>query len=118
MHTQITDGNELYRTPKGRSWQCDVTNRVYIQFEGTTIAFKVQDFSSFYRKVVAVNIHEMIFNLSDQYDFERIEAPQNGVSLKLTLCEILQLRDLLDGTKFALKLNSLLHEVFGEVSMA
>jgi hypothetical protein len=31
----------------------------------------------------------------------------------LTLCEIIQLRDLLDGTKFSLDLNSMLYEVLG-----
>ncbi len=46
-----------------------------------------------------------------------IEAPQNGVSFQLTLCEIIQLRDFLEGTSFALKLNSLLHEALGDVSL-
>lgn len=117
MTSQISESNELFRVAKGCSWQCDLTNRVYLQFQETTAAFRMRDFFAFQRKVNAVNIHEMIYNLSDAYDFEIIEAPQHGVSLQLGLCELIQLRDLLDGTRFALKLNTLLHEALGEVSL-
>lgn len=110
--------NELYSTARGVSWQCDLTNRVYIQFYDKTTAFKVPDFFAFCKKVGSVDIQEMIFNLSDEYDSECIVAPQNGLSLQLTLCEVIQLRDLLEGTKFALRLNSMLHEVLGEASFA
>lgn len=107
--------HELYQNTKGITWQCDLTDRIYVQFNDTLAAFKIQDFMAFRRKVYAVDIHEMIFNLSDSFDFEVIEAPQNQLSLQLTLCEIIQLRDLLDGTKFVLSLNSMLHEVLGDV---
>ena len=116
MISQASESNELFRVAKGCSWQCDLTNRVYLQFQETTAAFRMRDFFAFHRKVNAVNIHDMIYNLSDAYDFEIIEAPQQGVTLQLGLCELIQLRDLLDGTRFALKLNSLLHEALGEVS--
>lgn len=117
MISQAIESNELYRVPKGCSWQCDLTNRVYVQFQETVAAFRLRDFFIFSRKVNAVNIHEMIYNLSDEYDFEIIEAPQHGVFMQLGLCDLIQLRDLLDGTKFSLKLNSLLHEALGEVSL-
>jgi hypothetical protein len=110
--------NELYKTNRGVSWQCDLTNRIYVQFGDILTAFKVQDFFIFRRKVNSVDIHEMIFNLSDDYDFELIESPKNGFSHNLTLCEIIQLRDLLDGTKFSLDLNSILCEVLGTYEVA
>ncbi len=117
MTSQAIESNELYRVPKGCSWQCDLTNRVYVQFQETVTAFRPRDFFIFSRKVNAIDIHEMIYNLSDDYDFEIIESPQQGFTMQLGLCELIQLRDLLDGTKFALKLNSLLHEALGEVSL-
>ena len=52
----------------------------------------------------------MIFNLSDEYDFEVIEAPQPYFSLKLTLFDLVRLRDMPTGTKFMLALNNLLCE--------
>lgn len=109
---------ELYQNQKGITWQCDITNRIYMKFGDTLTAFKVHDFLNFRRKVNKVDIHEMIFNLSDDYDFELIEAPQNGFSSQLTLCEIVQLRDLLDGTKFSLDVTSMLYEVLGEGAFA
>ena len=109
--------NELYRTAKGTSWQCDLTNRIHLQFGDTEVAFKMRDFSAFQRKVQAVDIYKRIYDLSDDGDFEVIETPQHGLSLQLTLCELIQLRELLNGTRFALKLNSLLHEALGEVSL-
>lgn len=109
--------NELYQTAKGQSWQCDLTNRIHLQFGETEVAFKMRDFSAFQRKIQAVDIHERIYDLSDDGDFELIEAPQQGLSLQLTLCDLIQLRELLNGTKFALKLNTLLHEALGEVAL-
>jgi hypothetical protein len=113
----VTVSHELFRTSKGRSWQCDLTNRVYVQFNETETSFRIPDFFSFCKKVNSVNIHEMIYNLNDEFDYGHIEAPQNGLAMELTLCEIIQLRELLEGTRFTLKLNSLLHEVLGEVAL-
>eukprot|EP00388_Colpodella_angusta_P047045 GDKK01071518.1.p2 GENE.GDKK01071518.1~~GDKK01071518.1.p2 ORF type:complete len:119 (+),score=13.64 GDKK01071518.1:21-377(+) len=106
--------HELFTTQKGSVLQCDLSDKIYLNFKELTFAFKIQDFLVFRRKVQAVNIHEMIFNISDQYDFEILEFPQNQLSLKLTLCDIVQLRELLDGARFALEMYSMLHEVLGD----
>ncbi|MFC0185949.1 hypothetical protein SAMN04515674_113109 [Pseudarcicella hirudinis] len=114
LHNSLS---ELYQNSKGTTWQCDLTHRIFLKFGETLTAFKVQDFFAFRRKVNRVNIHEMIFNLSDDYDYELVEDPRHNFSHKLTLCEIVQLRDLLDGTKFSIDMNSMLHEVLGEVEL-
>lgn len=114
MYKNETHTHELYASTKGSVWQCDLTDKIYLDFKGNILAFKIQDFLSFRRKIQAVDIHEMIFNLSDDFDFEVIESPQNQLSLKLALCDIIQLRELLDGAKFAIELYSMLHEVLGE----
>ncbi|GAB2640782.1 hypothetical protein GCM10027035_38300 [Emticicia sediminis] len=114
MHQNGTHTHELYTTSKGSAWQCDLTNKIYLNFKGGILGFKIQDFLSFRRKVQAVDIHEMIFNISDKYDFEIIDFPQNQLSLKLALCDIVQLRELLDGARFAIEVYSMLHEVLGE----
>ncbi|TAE40838.1 MAG: hypothetical protein EAZ70_02885 [Runella slithyformis] len=101
---------ELYRNAKGCTYQCDLTNRVVLQFGAYVSAFKFHDFRSFCQKVNSVNIHEMIFNLSDEYDFQAVQTPSCQQTYRLSLCELVQLRDLLNGTKFTLELNSLLHE--------
>jgi hypothetical protein len=101
----------LFDTEKGKTWQCDVTDRVFLQFADTTVSFKILDFFTFCRKVNSVNILNMLYNLSDESDCELIETSQGSFSKKLTIYEIVQLRELLDGTKFALSLNSMLHEI-------
>lgn len=102
--------NELYANEKGITYQCDQTARIVVVFGGSIIAFKINDFLVFKRKVEGVDLHAMIFNTSDEYDFEIIEAPTANLSFKLTLCDLVHLRDLLAGTQFMLDLNSLLHE--------
>lgn len=78
--------NELHKTQKGVLWQCDLTDRIYLQFGEVLVSFRVQDFFNFRRKVDNVDIHEMIFNLSDDYDFELIEAPRSNFSQRFTFC--------------------------------
>jgi len=118
MYKSEAHTHELYTTAKGCAWQCDLTDRIYVNFKGNVLAFKIQDFLTFRRKVQSIDIHEMIFNLSDDYDFEIIESPQNQLSLKLNLCDVIQFRELLDGTRFAIELYSMLHEVLGDFEIA
>ncbi|HSD06079.1 hypothetical protein [Flavobacterium sp.] len=101
----------LFETEKGYSYQCDVTNRIIIDFLGTTSSYKIQDFLIFQRKVNSVNIFDMLYDLSDQSDAQLIEATKRNFSRMLNICEIVQLRELLNGTKFTLNLHSLLCDV-------
>ena len=110
MIDKATYLTELYTNSKGTTYQCDRTARVTVEFGGYVMAFKINDFLNFKRKVDSVDLHAMIFNLSDDYDFEVIETPQANLSLKLGLCDLVLLRELLSGTKFMLELNSLLYE--------
>ncbi len=110
MISEATYINELYTNSKGTTYQCDRSARIMVEFAGYKMAFRINDFLNFKQKVDNVDLHAMIFNLSDEYDFEVIEAPQANLSLKLTLCDLVHLRELLEGTKFMLELNSLLYE--------
>ncbi|RYJ39365.1 hypothetical protein NU08_1673 [Flavobacterium anhuiense] len=53
----------------------------------------------------------MLYDLSDQSDAQLIETTKRNFSRNLTICEIVQLRDLLNGTKFTLTLHSMLCSV-------
>ena len=115
---QVKYTAELYRNEKGVTYQCDLTNRVIVRFIDLEVQFKVQDFAVFRRKVNNVDIKAMLFDLSDAGDFKVLESPSNQLAHRLTLCEIIQLRDLLNGTKFALDLRSMLQETLGELVAA
>src|SRR6185503_9730890 len=101
---QISDltSNILFETEKGYSYQCDITNSIVIDFGNTVSTYKLQDFLIFQRKVNSVNVLDMLYDLSDQSDSQLIETTKKNFSHKLNICEIVQLRELLNGTKFSL----------------
>lgn len=94
--------DDLYSNEYGSVSQCDVTNRISVRFANTTTSFRIDNFLNFKRLVDGVDIQTMIFDLSDVGDFSIIDAPNANHQFKLTLCEIIHLRQLLDGAKFAL----------------
>ncbi|WP_234734400.1 hypothetical protein [Tellurirhabdus bombi] len=100
---------ELYTNAKGATFQCDLTNRIILQFGEARVSLRITDFLAFKKKVDSVDIHTMIFNTDDAYDVEIIDAPRTNHQFVLTLCDLIALRDLLAGTRFTLELNSLLH---------
>lgn len=108
---------EIYTTSKGKALQCDITNTILIDFKNQSLRFSVGDFQIFRRKLKSIDIHQMLFNLSDDYDFVNLEHTKSQIIFKLTLCDIIQLRDLLDGTQFSLEMMSMVHEVLGDYSV-
>jgi hypothetical protein len=103
--------NELFRTSKGFSFQCDKNSRIVLHFGEMQASFRIQDFLNFRRFINRIDIRGKIFDLSDESDYEFVEIPQANLYQKLTLCEIIQLRELINGTHFAIELNSLIHEL-------
>lgn len=102
---------ELYQNSKGIITQCDRTNRIIVSFGSLRAHFKIQDFLKFRRDVNKIDIKSKLLDISDASDYEYIETPQYNISERLTLCELIQLRDLVNGAQFALDLNSLLHQL-------
>jgi hypothetical protein len=101
----------LFETEKGYSYQCDLTNSIIINFVDTVSSYRIQDFLIFQRKVNSVDILDMLYDLSDHADAQLIETTKRNFSRNLTICEIVQLRELLNGTKFTLNLHSMLCNV-------
>ncbi|ODS84222.1 MAG: hypothetical protein ABS46_04275 [Cytophagaceae bacterium SCN 52-12] len=104
---------ELFRTSKGASYQCDVTNRIILKFDDFELSLRIQQFQCIRRSLNQIDIKGRIFDLSDESDHFFVEAPMVNFREKLTLCEIIQLRELVNGTYFALELNSMLHKLLG-----
>ena len=107
----VNTPNELFSTAKGFSLQCDLTAKIILHFGEMQASFRIQDFLNFRRFINNIDIHSKIFDLSDDSDYEFVEAPQLNIYHKLTLCELIQLRELVNGTHFAIELNSLLHQL-------
>jgi len=111
MPVTVKHPNELFSTSKGFSFQCDKTSRIVVHFGEMIASFRIHDFLNFRRFVNNIDIKSRLFDLSDESDFEFVEGPQLNINQKLTLCELIQLRDLVNGTHFAIELNSLLHSI-------
>jgi hypothetical protein len=109
--------SELYCTAKGRSSQCDLTNTLYIEFKEYTWKFSLRDFLLFRNYVRAVDLKELIFDLSDESDVVSLHHARLATTYTLTLCDLIQLRELVDGTKFSLELVSMIHEVLGDYAV-
>jgi len=107
----VNTQNELFSTAKGYSVQCDLTSRIILHFGEIKAPFKILDFLNFRRFINSIDIHSKIFDLSDESDYEFVEAPQLNIGHKMTLCEVIQLRELVNGTHFAIELNSMLHQL-------
>ncbi|KQS31107.1 hypothetical protein ASG33_12210 [Dyadobacter sp. Leaf189] len=107
----VNTPNELFSTAKGFCVQCDLTSRIQLHFGEIQASFKLRDFLAFRRFINSIDIRSKLFDLSDESDYEFVEAPQLNIYHKLTLCELIQLRELVNGTHFAIELNSLLHEL-------
>lgn len=102
---------ELYQNAKGVVTQCDLTNRIILNFGPLKAKFKIQDFVKFRREVNKIDIISKLLDISDDCDYEYIQTPQYNISERLPLCDLIQLRDLVNGAQFSLDLNSLLHQL-------
>lgn len=114
---KFSTSNILFETKKGISYQCDLTDSIIIDFAGNISTYKLKDFLVFQRMVNRVDILELLYDLSDDCDSKLIETAKKNFSNQLNICEIIQLRELLNATKFSISLNSMLNEVLNTVSV-
>lgn len=101
---------EVYRTDKGVVYQCDASNRLILEFWDTHTQLSARDFSQFRRMVETVDVRQMALSTSAADDVEILAPPRSERCYVLTLCEIIQLRELLQGAKLMLELNSMIRE--------
>jgi len=101
---------ELFRTEKGAVYQCDATQRLILEFWDTHTALSTRDFAQFRRMVNTIDVQQMALSTGSAYDVEILTPPRSERCYVLTLCEIVHLRELLNGTQLMLDLNSMLRE--------
>ncbi|MHA6249352.1 hypothetical protein ACXYMU_15530 [Pontibacter sp. CAU 1760] len=101
---------EIFATAAGAVFQCDRRNRVLVQFAGQLTVLKIDAFLRLKRAVDSVDLTAMAASTSRAADFELISVCGCDRCYVLTLTELYGFQELLDGAKFALALNSVLHE--------
>lgn len=110
MVCPLANFEEIYKTDHGTVYQCSRQNCYWLDFAGTTTAFKINDFFSFKKKVDAVDISAMIIDSSRTADFTIIMPFRTPRCFVLDINAVLNLRELLAGARFMIGLNSVIHE--------
>ena len=108
--TPATSWIEVFRTERGAVYQCDATQRMILDFWGTHTAFSIRDFTTFRRTVQTVDVQQMALSTDSAHDVEILTLPRSERCYVLTLCEVVHLRELLNGAQLMLDLNSMLRE--------
>lgn len=101
---------EVFRTDRGAVYQCNATNRLILEFWDTHTPMSARDFAQFRRMVETVDVRQMALSTDAAHDIEILTPPRSERCYVLTLCEIIHLRELLNGTTLMLSLNSMLRE--------
>ena len=101
---------EIFRTPHGVVYQCNRSNCFWLEFAGGISAFKTSDFLHFKKQVEQIDIQEMAQNTARFADLVILNPFRSERCFVLTLTDVLNLRELLQGAKVMLDLNSMLYD--------
>lgn len=100
---------EIFRTKKAVISQCESTDSFVLTFEHEEIMFKLCDLFAFRKKIMALDILELLE--SSAPDVEVLYLPHCDRFLVLSLREVLEFRELLNGTFDTLALNSAIQKI-------
>jgi hypothetical protein len=103
--------SEIYTTKEGVVYQCDRQNRVLVNFAGSATVLKVDAFLRLQKAAESIDLEEMATSTARCTDFEILAVCGCDRCYVLTLAELYAFKDLLNGAKFAMELNSLLHDL-------
>lgn len=97
---------EVFNTAHGAVYQCSRKNCYWLEFQGTTTAFKISDFFLLKKRVDRMDIARMLADTSRSADFEIIMPHRTERCFILSVQDILNLKEILAGAKFMIELNS------------
>ncbi|MFC7526417.1 hypothetical protein ACFQRK_20835 [Parapedobacter sp. GCM10030251] len=109
MVCPLANFEEVYRTDHGAVYQCSRQNCYWLEFAGDTTAFKVNDFFAFKKKIDAIDISAMIIDPSRTADFTILMPFRTPRCFVLDINDVLNLRELMNGAKFMIELNSVVN---------
>lgn len=102
--------HELFRTEYGAVYQCNRYNCYYVEFAGGISAFKVADFLSLKQHVEAIDVAAMATSSHRAAEVHILMPHRSERCFVLTVADVVRFRELLDGAKAMMALNSLLQE--------
>lgn len=100
---------EIYKTKSASITQCEHTDSFLLMYDQEEIAFKLCDLYAFRKSIMGFDIMELLE--SSAPDVEIVHLPHCDRFLVLSLREILEFRELLNGTFDTLALNSTIQKI-------
>lgn len=100
---------EVFSTAKGCVYQSDSQNAFWIEFGGKITPFKTNCFLKLKGVVDNINLAERI-TCPHSADCEIIKMGKCNDFYVLTLCELVAFKELINGAKVMLELNSIIRE--------
>lgn len=100
---------EIFRTKNSAILQCGFSDSFILSLEQDEITFKLCDLYNFRKKIMGLNILALLESSSP--DSEIIYLPHCDRFLVLNLHQILEFRELLNGTFHTLALNSSIQKI-------
>lgn len=100
---------EIFKTKKASIYQCEQTDSFLLKYDQDTIIFKLCDLFSFRKKIMSLDLVGLLESTSP--DIEVFHLPHCDRFLVLNILEILEFRELLNGTFDTLALNSAIHKI-------
>lgn len=105
MICPLANVEEVFKTEVGAVYQCSRKNCYWLEFQDTTTSFSVSDFLLFKKRIDSINIENMLCDSSRSSDFEIVMPFRTERCFLLSVEDILNLREILDGAKFMIEFN-------------
>lgn len=110
MDCPITNFVEVYSTEHGAVFQCNNRNCYWLEFAESRTPFRVSEFLKFKKQIDAIDVSLLLGDCSRSADFTIVMPPHTERCYVLCVQDILRLREILNGAKFMIELNSMVRE--------
>lgn len=109
-HKELNSSLEhIYSTNSCASYQCDSSNAMYLDIYGERFQLNICTLFSFRKKLFDINLEYLLLD-SESAPIEILNLHCVDKLFVLSIDEIIELRDLMDGTFAMLQLNSIIHQ--------
>jgi len=116
MLCQLAQLEEVFSTDHGSVFQCSNKNCYWLSFLGDTTPFKVADFIHFRKQVEDIDIDRLLHDPSPRADFTILMPFRSQRCFVLTVVDVLNLKELLQGAKFMMELPGVIKDCLNVVS--
>ena len=100
---------QIYSSNSCATYQCDSSNALYLDIYGERFQLNICTLIAFRKKLFDVNLEYLLLD-SESAPIEILNLHCLDKLFVLSIDEIIELRDLMDGTFAMLQLNSIIHQ--------